>query len=342
MNMFLLPCRLLLIVVSVCSGTLMADESGAVLVFAGDIMLAEKMGAKMQQGLDPLVHVADILKKADAAIGNLECVVATKGTPLEGKPFTFEAPPMVMPVLAKHFGIVSLANNHTGDFGHEAFLEQLDLLDQNHIAYFGGGRNCVEARTPHVVVVKGLRIAFLGYNEYHPREFEAGPSWPGVAWSEDEQVLADIRAARTIHHADLVIPFMHWGHEHEEADRRQKKLARLMIDNGADAVVGSHPHITQAIEYYKGRLIAYSLGNFATYYGIRVEGNRGIAPILTARLDAEGRFRGGHIDSTVQLRPDGPSIDPEGRALLLMRSLTAEAFPDGALVLEDDGNVTAR
>lgn len=316
MNMFLLPCRLLLIVVSVCSGTLMADESGAVLVFAGDIMLAEKMGAKMQQGLDPLVHVADILKKADAAIGNLECVVATKGTPLEGKPFTFEAPPLVMPVLAKHFGMVSLANNHTGDFGHEAFLEQLDLLDQNHIAYFGGGRNCVEARTPHVVVVKGLRIAFLGYNDYHPREFEAGPSWPGVAWSEDEQVLADIRAARTIHHADLVIPFMHWGDQYLPVNARQRKLAHRMIQAGADVVVGSHPHITQDVEYYRGKLIVYSLGNFV-FDGFD-EGPSRIAWMLRLQLARKGLMNWDtvavHLDDDGVPHPVKEAVSPSGDA----------------------------
>ena len=96
------------------------------------------------------------------------------------------------------------------------------------------------------------------------------------------------------------------------------------------------------MELYRDRLIAYSLGNFATYYGIGVEGNRGIAPILTARLDAEGRFRGGHIDSTIQLRPDGPSIDPQARALALIRELTASAFPDGTLAFSDDGEMAQR
>lgn len=105
---------------------------------------------------------------------------------------------------------------------------------------------------------KGLRIAVLSYNEYKPRSFEAGPESPGIAWSEDSQVVSDIRAARAAG-ADLVIPFMHWGWEREPApDERQRQLAHRMIDAGADVVVGGHPHVTQGAEYYRGKLIVYN------------------------------------------------------------------------------------
>lgn len=101
----------------------------------------------------------------------------------------------------------------------------------------------------------------MGYCEFPPRSFEAGPDTPGTAWSVDEQVVADIKAARP--QADLVMPFMHWGEEGEpEPSDRQRDLARKMIDAGADVVVGGHPHITQGTEYYRGHLIVYSLGNF--------------------------------------------------------------------------------
>jgi poly-gamma-glutamate synthesis protein (capsule biosynthesis protein) len=183
-------------------------------------------------------------------------------------------------------GVVSLANNHTGDFGHEAFVEQLDLLQKQKLPYFGGGRNCAEARTPHVMEIKGVRIALLGYNEFKPRYFEAGPNWPGTAWSVDEQVVADIQAARTISKADLVIPYMHWGAEHDPATDRQKHLARLMIDAGADIIVGGHPHVTQETEYYKGKLIVYSLGNYV-FDGFE-EGPSRIGWILRLRLNKQG------------------------------------------------------
>ena len=257
--------RLLLLPVVLAASSFVlhaADEPVATLIFGGDVMLAETVGERIAQGIDPFADVSPFLKTADATIANLECVIATTGTPMEGKPFTFRADPRVVPVLAKHFPIVSLANNHTVDFGHEAFLQQLDLLKQNHVSYFGGGRNCVEARTPHIITIKGLRIALLGYCDYHPREFEAGPDWPGTAWAVPEQMEADIKAARTIHHADLVIPFMHWGLQYVPENERQQKLAHRMIHAGADVVVGSHPHVTQAVEYHRGKLIVYSLGNF--------------------------------------------------------------------------------
>jgi poly-gamma-glutamate synthesis protein (capsule biosynthesis protein) len=192
----------------------------------------------------------------------LECVISTIGT-AEDKPFTFRAHPRVLKLLKKHFDAVSLANNHTGDFGHAAFDQMLDHLNQAKMPFFGGGRDLHQAHQPLLFQRKGITIAVLGYNEFFPRSFEADADRPGSAWSDDEQVVADIKAAREVHHADVVIPFMHWGVEDEPlATTRQQSLARLMIDAGADAVVGSHPHVTQNIELYKGRPIVYSLGNF--------------------------------------------------------------------------------
>jgi poly-gamma-glutamate capsule biosynthesis protein CapA/YwtB (metallophosphatase superfamily) len=96
------------------------------------------------------------------------------------------------------------------------------------------------------------------------------------------------------------------------------------------------------MELYHDRLIAYSLGNFATYYGISVEGIRGIAPILQVTLDDEGRFVGGHIESILQIRPAGPAPDPARGALALLRTLTAQAFPDGELEIREDGTLARR
>jgi hypothetical protein len=100
--------------------------------------------------------------------------------------------------------------------------------------------------------------------------------------------------------------------------------------------------VVRPMELYRDRLIAYSLGNFATYYGISVEGIRGIAPILQVTLDDEGRFVSGHLESTTQIRPAGPSLDPERKALALVRELTANAFPAGTLSIGEDGSLTRR
>lgn len=234
------------------------------LLFAGDIMLDNLPGEAVAKGGDPFAHFAPILDGADLVVGNLECVVATVGQKVL-KPYNFRAHPRVVPLLARYFDAVSVANNHTGDFGKEALVEMLDLLDKGKVRHFGGGRNLKEAHSPLILEHQGLRIALLGYDEFKPREFAAGPDTPGVAWSlgEEAWVLADIKAARTEHRADLVIPYMHWGWEEEpEPNDRQRTLARSMIDAGADVVVGGHPHVTQSTEYYKGHLIVYSLGNF--------------------------------------------------------------------------------
>lgn len=231
-------------------------------LFVGDMVLADLPGKAIEQGKNPYAAFKDIFASADLRIGNLECVIATTGKAAE-KNFTFRAHPRVIPLLKQHFDAISLANNHSGDYGPEAFSEMLSLLKTQDLAYFGGGNNLSEAHRPHIIEKNGLKIALLGYDEFMPRSFEANTTKAGVAWSEDEQVVRDIINARKIYHADIVIPFMHWGWENEmTANKRQRELARIMIDAGADAVIGSHPHVIQDTETYKGKPIIYSLGNF--------------------------------------------------------------------------------
>ena len=233
------------------------------LVVVGDIML-EGGGAEraMRAGRDPFLHFAGLFKSADVRVGNLECVVSTVGSPEPDKPVTFRVNPKRLKYIARHFDAVGLANNHSGDFGPQAFADMLGALKRHGIGYYGGGMNLQEAHTPLIIERKGLRIALLGYDEFQPRSFEADHDRPGVAWSEDEQVVRDIRLARTQWHADVVIPIMHWGWEEPVANARQRKLARLMVDAGADLVIGGHPHQVQDTEQYKGKPIFYSLGNF--------------------------------------------------------------------------------
>jgi hypothetical protein len=120
------------------------------------------------------------------------------------------------------------------------------------------------------------------------------------------------------------------------------EFAHSMIDAGADIVLGHGPHVARPVELYRDRLIAYSLGNFATYYGISVEGIRGIAPILLVTLDDEGKFVEGRIEPTIQVRPAGPAPDPAKGVIKLMQSLTRTAFPQGALSISDDGSLVVR
>ena len=279
-----------------------APEPTVTLAMVGDLMLDETPGRVIEEGRDPFAPFAALLDAADIRVGNLECVVATGGEAEPGKPYTFRAHPRVLEPLKRHFDAVSLANNHSGDFGPEAFGEMLPLLERQGIGWFGGGADLAQAHRPLIIERHGLRIALLGYDEFLPRSFEADFDRPGVAWSEDEQVQLDIANARRIHQADLVIPFMHWGWEKDTtASPRQRQLARLMIDAGADAVVGGHPHVIQDTEVYRGRPILYSLGNFV-FNGFTEEVNN-TGWLLRLELDHQGvrRWR------TIMAR-----IDPEG------------------------------
>ena len=239
------------------------DTAGPLsLVVVGDMMLADGPMDAMRKGQDPFAGFASLFAKADIRIGNLECVIANTGSPEDDKPNVFRVHPRALKYLQRHFDAVGLGNNHSGDYGPQAFAQMLGLLQQSHIGVYGGGMNLTEAHTPWIVERKGVRVAILGYDEFQPRSFEADTDRPGVAWSEDSQVLRDIRAARMVHKADVVIPVMHWGWEEPIANDRQRQLARLMIDAGADAVIGGHPHQLQDTERYKGKPIFYSLGNF--------------------------------------------------------------------------------
>ena len=234
------------------------------MIFVGDIMVAhdEETGKLIERGVDPFEPCASVLKNADIAIGNLECVISRQGEPVK-KPYNFRADPRCIPLLKQHFTAISVANNHSGDFGKEAFVEQCNRLEAAGLPYFGGGRNKADAHKPWIIDRHGVRIALLGYCEVYLKSFQAEENLPGVAWSEhDDEVLADIRTARKKYKADVVIPFMHWGDEHDPPTDRQKSFSRKMIDAGADVIVGTHPHVTQGTEYYKHHLIVYSLGNF--------------------------------------------------------------------------------
>ncbi|MDF2630314.1 MAG: putative poly-gamma-glutamate biosynthesis enzyme [Symbiobacteriaceae bacterium] len=230
------------------------------LVVVGDIMLDREPGEAIARGADPFAGVSGVLQEADLAVGNLECVIATVGQKVP-KAYNFRCHPRNVAYLARYFAGLSLANNHSGDYGKDALVEQFGLLKAGGVGYFGGGMDAAEAHAPLVLERNGIRVALLGYNEVELRSYEAGPATPGLAWSVDEKVVADIAAART--KADLVIVYPHWGYEYQgQPSERQQQLARLMIDAGADLVVGGHPHVTQTVEYYRDRLIVYSLGNF--------------------------------------------------------------------------------
>jgi poly-gamma-glutamate capsule biosynthesis protein CapA/YwtB (metallophosphatase superfamily) len=260
-----IPRRLLVLaVVAVLSGRALADDGTVRIVFAGDIMLDGGPGHIVTLGGDPFANVATVLQDADLTIGNLECAIVKDGH-AEDKPFTFRGPQKALPLLKKYFSAVSLANNHSGDWGKHGFLTELELLRETGIPYFGGGANAGEAHRPLVLTAAGRRVALLGYNDFPPRRFAAGPSTPGTAWLIEKDAVRDIEQARKL--ADFVVLFVHWGEDLEPTvTAQQKALAHALIDAGADAIIGGHPHLTQDEEWYKDKPIVYSIGNFVFDY----------------------------------------------------------------------------
>jgi poly-gamma-glutamate capsule biosynthesis protein CapA/YwtB (metallophosphatase superfamily) len=244
--------------------TLHADDDSVSVLFVGDVMLDGGPGHIVTNGGDPFADVANVLGSADLTVANLECAIVNTGHAVD-KPYTFRGPERALPLLKKYFSAVSLANNHSGDWGKKGFSSELELLNESELPYFGGGANERAARQPVILTAKGKHIAFLGYNDFPPRAFAAGPSSPGTAWLVEKNVVRDIKEARA--QADIVLLFLHWGSELEPKESpEQQALAHRLIDAGADAIVGGHPHVTQSVEWYKDHPIVYSLGNFVFDY----------------------------------------------------------------------------
>ena len=247
------------------------------IIFVGDIMLSNYSsnhkphiynsiytpGKLIKKGIDPFSDFAELFKKADITIGNLECCITTTNKPID-KPYVFKANPRVIPLLKKYFNALSIANNHSYDYGEEGFNEMITLLKNNNLPYFGGGKDIYEALEPVIFNIKNIRIAILGYNNSIPNEPNATEYKSGSVWATKDNIKTNIIRVKNIYEPDYIIVFMHWGDEYEKIakDEEQILFGHLAIDSGADIVIGSHPHVTQNIEIYNNKPIFYSLGNF--------------------------------------------------------------------------------
>ena len=232
--------------------------------FVGDIMLDNGPGHAVASGRDPFAACATLLLDADFTVGNLECVLGKGGRQVL-KEYTFRAAADSPRYLKRYFSAVSTANNHAMDFGPDGLVECLRILAAEGIPQVGGGADLATARRPLVLEKQGLKIALVAANGFQAAKSAAGAATPGVAPLEEAAILADIAAARK--EADFVVPFVHWGPELVAQPREtDMALARKMIDAGAAAVIGGHPHITQTVDVHAGAPIVYSLGNFAFDY----------------------------------------------------------------------------
>ena len=252
---------------------------------AGDI-------APTRDDLDSIfAKVAPVIRSGDLAFCQLEAVLSDKGSKLPQVRLECTGSPEIAAAIRRAgFSVVSFASNHCLDMGTEAFLETIGVLKAQDLAVIGVGRNLEEARRPAIVEKKGTRIAFLAYNSILPQSFWAEKDRPGCAplrahtlyeQIEHDQpgtpcrvhtfahrgdlqaMVEDVRRAKE--QADLVFVSMHWGIHFIPAVLAdyQKELAYAAIDAGADLIIGHHAHILKGIEVYKGRVIFYSLGNYA-------------------------------------------------------------------------------
>ena len=250
-----------------------AAENGKVTIdFVGDINFDPRWYmmeyAKKQGGIASCIS-EDLLKELKSAditmVNNEFCYTREKKTQ-EGKAYSFKADPEDVKLL-EEFGtdIVSLANNHTCDYGEQGLLDTMDALTNGGIVYSGAGRNLAEASAVQYFVVGGRKIAFVSATEierfYHFTK-RAGEKTPGVLKTQQkEAVLSAIAKARA--NSDYVIMFVHWGAEGKiKQDSDQRALAQEYAAAGVDAIIGSHPHRLQGVEFVDDVPVAYSLGNF--------------------------------------------------------------------------------
>lgn len=265
-----------------------ADSGTVTLLFGGDIYLSSHvLNAYDSAGgiggvIDEEYRAA--ISRSDIFMANEEFPFSDRGAAASDKEYTFRLPTARVPVM-KEIGmdIVSLANNHAMDYGAEALLDTIDTLDNAGIVHVGAGAGLDEAKALKLMQVKGKKIGFLAASRVIPvSSWAAGKNHPGMLTTYDPQVLVEeIGKARAV--CDYLVVYVHWGIEkNERPEEYQRTLGKQYIDAGADIVVGSHPHVLQGIEYYKGKPIVYSLGNFV--FGSTIPKTA----LLKVELPAEG------------------------------------------------------
>lgn len=208
------------------------------------------------------------MQNADVFFLNNEFQFTERGTRTPGKEFTFRSNPENVHLL-NDLGtdLVSLANNHSFDYGEEGLLDTFDTLNKAGIPYVGAGRDIEEASSTYYYDLDGMRTAFISSTRVELRELTRGAAenQPGVFRTVDEEqvnfLYSKIREARE--NADYVIVYIHWGDEFTTAvDAFQTVTGNALIEAGADAVIGDHPHVLQGIRFHQGKPILYSLGNY--------------------------------------------------------------------------------
>jgi poly-gamma-glutamate capsule biosynthesis protein CapA/YwtB (metallophosphatase superfamily) len=256
---------------------LSVEEAGAptiVLMATGDVILARSVNTRIHKHQDftwPFLHVADTLSSADITLINLESPLI-EDCPLTDEGFVFCGDSgNVRGLVVSGIDVANLANNHLGNYGLPGVEETKEVLSENGIDYSGSDEQ------PLYKEVEGVRFAFLGYDDIGPRS-------PGVKFADEDAIVEEIREASE--NADVVVVSFHWGYEYvSEPNERQRTLAHLAIDSGADLIVGNHAHWEQEEEWYKGKYIKYAHGNFVFDQMWSEETKKGVIGVYTFEGD---------------------------------------------------------
>ena len=318
------------------------------LAMTGDIMLGStfpRVRLPHDDGRDIFMDCDSILRAADVACGNLEGVLADEGRPRKNpespRAFMFLMPTKYVGLLVDAgYDFLGLANNHIYDFWDEGAASTISTLQAAGIAY-AGRKECETATR----TVNGVRYGFcaFGHEDYCLRTQDTATV---------RRIITQLKRDN-----DLVVVCFHGGAEgaacrhlpyeteYLQGDDRGnlREFAHFAVDCGASIVYGHGPHVVRCLELYKGHLIAYSLGNFATPVGMGTAGLTGYAPLLTARLNSvTGAFIDGKIHSFIQIAGEGPRRDPKNLVAAEMRSLTLEDITDNHLLIAYDGTITLK
>ena len=319
-----------------------------VITGVGDIMLGSSFpDSRILPPFDNpfllLESVADTLSSSDITFGNLEGPFLDQGDPWKKCKDTticylFRMPEKYISALtASGFDILSLANNHFGDFGLPGRTRTKEILDSVGINYGG-----LSEHPWSVFMRDSILYGFCAF----------APNSGTVNINEISKAAAIVRMLADT--CDIVIVSFHGGAEGAEFQHVPKtnemfygenrgdvyNFAHTMIDNGADVVFGHGPHVTRAIEVYKNRFISYSLGNFCTYGRINLAGPNGLAPIVKINVDRYGRFLSGRIIPVYQSWPGGVKYDYNKRVINKIKELMAVDFPDASVNVSVNGEIS--
>lgn len=233
------------------------------LVAVGDVLFARGVGKQISEhGVEyPFELTQQITRKSDISFCNLECTLSNGGF-CRRRRFKFRADPRLARTLRENgFTVASLANNHTLDYGRDAMMDTVNAVKEAGIVPVGAGVNRNDALRLKVVEKNGLNVGFIAYTDIPSYGVVRLDDRPTIAGINMDEITRQMEAAKS--RCDVLVVSFHWGVEYMKIPtEHQQTLAHLCIDNGADLILGHHPHVLQPVEVYKGKPIVYSMGGF--------------------------------------------------------------------------------